>query len=89
MSNEDLVQKARLLGFLGRGGDNPPKKKTKPPEDDLMTQVVGSRERKSLPARVWGFVRSHRATLSLAAAVVTAGAIATGRYFKARQDRPR
>lgn len=87
MSDEDLVQKARRLGFIGRGGRLSPEPEPQP-GDDLMVQAEDRQKRPSLPFRVWEFVRRHRAKLSIAAAIVTIGATVASRV-KSRQDRHR
>jgi hypothetical protein len=89
MSDEELVQKARRLGFIGRGGKIPPETDSQSPVEDLMVQAEDRQRRPSLPIRVWAFVRQHRAKTSIAMAIVTMGAVVTGGYLKARQDRHR
>ncbi len=89
MSDEDFVRKARWLGFIGRGGKIPPEIDLQSPVEDLMAQAEDRQQRPPLPIRVWAFVRRHRAKTSIAAAIVTVGAVVTGSYLKSRQDRPR
>lgn len=89
MSDEELVQRARRLGFIGRGGKVSPAEDSQSPADDLMVQAEDRQPHVPLPVRVWDFVRHYRAKISIAAAIVTVGALVTGRYLKVRQDRHR